>query len=157
MIEPGRLRSARQNHGPLGSGIVGPHHAPALRPGAAPPPASPIRPVSAPAAPPARMPSPALNCEPVVQSTEVGCGWYFSRSSRFFSNPPLPRMTPRPAGPTDSTPARAARAAHAQDADAGDAAVLDDEVGELGLVVDGDAGVEQALAQPDRDRVAHRE
>ena len=31
MIEPGRLRSARQNHGPLGSGIVGPHQASSIR------------------------------------------------------------------------------------------------------------------------------
>jgi len=28
-------------------------------------------------------------------SIDVGCGWYFSRISRFFSNPPLPRITPR--------------------------------------------------------------
>ena len=83
MIEPGRLRSARQNHGPDGSGIVGPHQA------------SSSRSVWAPAAIPARMPPPVLLTDPVVQSMEVGWGWYFSRISRFFSKPPLPRITPR--------------------------------------------------------------
>ena len=92
MIEPGRLRSARQNQGPLGSGIVGPHQA------------SSISATSAPAAMPARWPPPVLAAAPVVHSVLVGVGWNRCRSSRFFSNPPLPRMTPRRARITRSVP-----------------------------------------------------
>jgi len=48
MIEPGRLRSARQNHGPFGSGMHGPHQA------------SSIRSTAAPAEMPLSMPAPVL-------------------------------------------------------------------------------------------------
>ena len=63
MIEPGRLRSASANHGPRGSGMVGPHQA------------SSISATSAPADIPARWPPPVLDSAPVVQSTLVGLGW----------------------------------------------------------------------------------
>src|SRR5438132_13277580 len=62
MIEPGRLRSARQNHGPLGSGIVGPHQA------------SSSRSVAAPTAMPASSAAPVLLAELVLRASLVGCG-----------------------------------------------------------------------------------
>src|ERR1041385_575862 len=75
MIEPGRLRSARQNHGPLGSGMVGPHQA------------SSIRSISAPAAIPARMPPPWLEGAPVVQAAVGGAGRALPAHSRVLRDP----------------------------------------------------------------------
>ena len=82
---------------------------------------------------PARCPPPVLDAAPVVQSTLVGSGWYCSRSSRFFSNPPLPRITPRRGAD------RALHAVAAAPFTPIDAAVLDDQVAQLGVVLDRDA------------------
>ena len=68
-MQPGRLRSARQNTGPPVSGIDGPHQA------------SSIRSSTPPAASPGGMPSPVLPGEPTVHSAPIGARWYRARIS----------------------------------------------------------------------------
>ena len=90
-----------------------------------------------------------LDSAPVVQSMLVGRGWNRSRSSRFFSKPAA-AQDHAALGPDDALDSLA------EHRDARDAAVLDDEVAQLGAVLHGHARVDEALAESDREGVAHR-
>ena len=137
MIEPGRLRSARQNHGPDGSGMVGPHQA------------SSRRSVFAPAAMPARIPAPVLNCDPGRPVDGDGGGLVLLAHLEVLLEPAAAQdhATTR----TDIEHALALPHAYA-----GHPAVVEQQLGQLGLVEHGDARVVETLAQTDREGVAHR-
>src|SRR5690348_8872806 len=92
MIDPGRLRSARQKYGPPESGIAGPHHASSIRSTAAPEPS------------PRLMPSPVLEDAPTVHSVPIGSRWYSRRIDRLCSKPPDATTTPRRARKRPLTP-----------------------------------------------------
>ena len=79
----GAFRSDSANHGPLGSGMVGPHHA------------SSITSRAAPSFSAATMPSPVLAAASTVQSAVIGARCYLIRICSLRSNPSLARMTPR--------------------------------------------------------------
>ena len=111
--------------------------------------ASSIRSIAAPAAMPARMPPPVLTREPVVHSIDGGL--------RLVLLAQVDVLLEAAAAEDDAAAgADDHLGAVARDADADHPAALDDQAGQLGLVVDRDAGVDQALAQADRERVAHR-
>ena len=114
MIEPGRLRSARQNHGPDGQ-----------RDGRAPP--GVVEQVGRGAGGDAGEHAAAgveLRARSSTRSTSAAAGT--SPASRgCCSKPPLPRITPRRARTARSAPSL-------DDADADDPAVLDHQVGQLG-------------------------
>src|SRR3989304_2689781 len=83
----GNERSAKANHGPLGSGIDGAHHA------------SSMYEIAASTRRAARMPSPVLVGAPRVHCALLGRRWY---SSRMPSSPPPPAL--QPCTPTPPVP-----------------------------------------------------
>ena len=93
----GNERSAKANHGPLGSGIDGAHHA------------SSMYEIAASTRRAARMPSPVLVGAPRVHCALLGRRWYSPRMSSLLSNPPHARMTPHRACMVVCTPPDSSR------------------------------------------------
>ena len=138
MIEPGRLRSARQNHGPFGRGMEGPHQASSSR---------------AVCGPGGDAREQALAGVELRRGGPVDGGrlWLVLLAELEVAFEPSAAEHHAAASPDRVFGALMLHA------DADDAAVLDEQPGQVAPVDDRDLRVSEPLAEPDRDRVAHRE